>query len=169
MYERKGKSKASRCQPLYDRNFSVQPGVGVTDPIFSFIFPNFHNNQNNGCVYNITFIFDRCHHSWAAKTPGKYERGWKYLTYTCAKSKFPITEKLTNGAYRHPWRPVIHWGPPGVWLRVYDIPKWQFMWNMYRLYGHVVLFYLCSCFNGKYFLQHWSSVRQIPRSSRIAT
>ena len=32
------------------------------------------------------------------QVPGKYEHDWKYLTYTFAKSKFPVTEKLTNGA-----------------------------------------------------------------------
>ena len=44
------------------------------------------------------FTFDRCHRSLAAETPGKYERPWKYLTYAFAISKFPVTEKLTNGA-----------------------------------------------------------------------
>ena len=44
------------------------------------------------------FIFDRCHHSWAAETPDKYERNLKYLTYVFDKSKFPVTEKSTNGA-----------------------------------------------------------------------
>ena len=36
--------------------------------------------------------------SWAVETPGKYEHDWKCLTYTFAKSKFLVTEKLTNGA-----------------------------------------------------------------------
>ena len=39
-----------------------------------------------------------CHRSWAAETPGKYEHDWNYLTHTFAKSKFPVTEKLANGA-----------------------------------------------------------------------
>ena len=43
-------------------------------------------------------MFDRCHRSWAVVTPDKYERDWKYLTYTFAQSKFPVTEKLANGA-----------------------------------------------------------------------
>ena len=49
-------------------------------------------------MYDINFIFGRCHRSWAAETPGKYEHDWKYLPYTFAKSNFPITEKLTNWA-----------------------------------------------------------------------
>ena len=44
------------------------------------------------------FIFYRCHRSWAAETQNKCERDWKYLNYTCAKSKLPVMEKLTNGA-----------------------------------------------------------------------
>ena len=51
-----------------------------------------------GYLYDIKFIFVRCHHSWAAETPGKYEHDWNYLTYTFVKSKFPVTEKLANGA-----------------------------------------------------------------------
>ena len=45
----------------------------------------------------MTFIFDRCHRIWAAETPVKYERDLKYMTYYCDKSKFSVTEKLTNG------------------------------------------------------------------------
>ena len=75
-------------------------GVGVTKPIFSvplfsLFFPN---DQNSGYLYDIKFIFGRCHRSWAAETPGKYEHDWNYLTYAFAKSKFPVTEKLANGA-----------------------------------------------------------------------
>ena len=46
----------------------------------------------------MTFIFDRCHRSWAAETPAKYERDLKYVIYYCDKSKFSVTDKLTNGA-----------------------------------------------------------------------
>ena len=44
------------------------------------------------------FMFDGCHHSWAAEILDKYENDWKYLTYVFAKSKFPVTEKLRNRA-----------------------------------------------------------------------
>ena len=64
----------------------------------SVIFPNFPNDENSGYLNDIKLIFGRCHRSWAAETPGKYEHDWKYLTYNFAKSKFPVTEKLTNGA-----------------------------------------------------------------------
>ena len=77
-----------------------QPGVGVTKPIisvplFSQLFPN---HENSDYLNDIKFIFGRCHRSWAAETPGNYEHDWKYLTYTFTKSKFPVTEKLRNGA-----------------------------------------------------------------------
>ena len=58
----------------------------------------FENNENTGYPCDVTFIFDRCHRSWAAETPDKYECDWKYLNYTSAKSKFLVTEKLTNEA-----------------------------------------------------------------------
>ena len=49
-------------------------------------------------MYDIQFTFGRYHRSWAAETPGKYDHDWNYLAYTFAKSKFPVTEKLANGA-----------------------------------------------------------------------
>ena len=50
-------------------------------------------------LYSIIFCFLYLNNgSWAAETPGKYEHDWNYLTYTFAKSKFPVTEKLANGA-----------------------------------------------------------------------
>ena len=80
------------------KNGRVQ-GVGVTKLIFSVpLFSQFFRMIKT--LHDIKFIFDRCHHSWAVETPAKYEHDWKYmyLTYTFAKSKFPVTEKLTNGA-----------------------------------------------------------------------
>ena len=47
-------------------------------------------------MYEITFIFDGGHRSWAAETPYKYERDWKYLTYSFAIPNFRVTEKLTK-------------------------------------------------------------------------
>ena len=74
-------------------------GVGRYSQLSQFrYFPIFHNNQNNGYLYDITFISDRCHRTWAAETPDKYKRDRKYLTYTFAKSKFHVNEKLTNEA-----------------------------------------------------------------------
>ena len=90
--------------------FQGMPGVGVTKHIFSVPLFSlfFQDDQNTGYLYDITFIFDRCRRSWAAETPDKYERYWKYLSYTFVKSKFSVTEKLTNGALvtPHPWTPV---------------------------------------------------------------
>ena len=59
--------------------------------------PIFQNNQTTDCLYDITLIFDRCSHSSAEEIPDKYECIWKYVIYTFAKSKFPTTEKWTNG------------------------------------------------------------------------
>ena len=39
-----------------------------------------------------------CHRSWAAKTPIIFERDQNDLSFTFAKSKFPVTEKLVNEA-----------------------------------------------------------------------
>ena len=71
----------------------------------SVIILIFRNDQNTGYLYNIMFIFDRCHHRWAAETPGKCERDLKYLTYTFAESKFPATERLTD-SFTNP--PPLH-------------------------------------------------------------
>ena len=87
-------------------------GVGVTKPIFSVpLFSHFFpNDQNSGYLYDIKFIFDRCHCSWAVETPGKYEHDWNYLTYTFAKSRFPVTEKLTKRGFSnpHPWSQLCY-------------------------------------------------------------
>ena len=68
----------------------------------SVIFPIFPNDQNSGNLYDIKFIFGRCHRSWAAETSGKCEHDWNYLNYTFAKSTFSVTEKLANGALATP-------------------------------------------------------------------
>ena len=89
----------------------VQGGGYSANFLRSVIFTIFPNYQNSGYLCDITFIFVRCHRSWAAETPGKYEHIWNYLTYTFAKSKFSVTEKLANGALVTPtpiW--VRGWG-----------------------------------------------------------
>ena len=64
----------------------------------SVIFQIIHNHQNADYLYSIPFISDRCHCSWVAVTLDKFECDLRYLTYTFAKSKFPIMKKLTKGA-----------------------------------------------------------------------
>ena len=95
----------------------LSPGVGVTKPIFSvpLFSKNFQNDQNSDCLYGIMFIFERCNRSWAAGTPGKYEHDWKYRTYSFAESKFPATEKLTNGVLVTP-------APGYVYMRQWTEP-----------------------------------------------
>ena len=44
------------------------------------------------------FIFDRCHRSWAAVTPTKYECDANNITGTLARSNILLPEKLTNTA-----------------------------------------------------------------------
>ena len=68
-------------------------GDGKTNFISS-LFLIVRSHKNFGNLYDITFISDRCHHSWAVATPGRYERDKRNLSYTFA---IPITEKLTNG------------------------------------------------------------------------
>ena len=81
----------------------LSPGVGVTGPIFSVpLFFQFFRIIKTLYLHDITLLFDRCHRSWAAGAPDKYECDWKYLTYTFAKSKSPVTEKSTNGAFGTP-------------------------------------------------------------------
>ena len=58
----------------------------------------FSEKWNTGFLYDIKFLFNRCHRSWDAETPDKYEGDWKILAYTFATSKFLVTEKFTNGA-----------------------------------------------------------------------
>ena len=82
-----------------------QSGVGVTKRIFSVILPSFQNDQNTGYRYRITLIFDRCHHSWAAETPDKYERDWKYLSYNFCWMKISRNGEINERGFRnpHPW------------------------------------------------------------------
>ena len=51
----------------------LKVGSYWTNFLRSAIFPSFHNYQNIGCLYNITFIFGRCRRTWVVETPGKYE------------------------------------------------------------------------------------------------
>ena len=83
-------------------------------------FPIISELWNAGHPYDITFIFDRCHRSSAAETPDNYERNLRYLTYTFAKSWFPVTEKLTNGALVNPTPGLItiHNNAGNVWNNV---------------------------------------------------
>ena len=103
------------------------------------IFPIFQNDQNTDNLYDITFIFDGCHRSWAAETLDKFERDWKYLTYTFAESKFFVTKTLTNGALVTP-TPVINAFP---W---YDV----IMTYSFEVHngGHESPFYYTIKFNG---------------------
>ena len=82
-------------------------GGVINNFLCSVIFPNFPNDHNSAYLHDIKFIFGRCHRSHAAETPGKYEHDWRYVAYAFAKSKFPVTEKLTNGALVTP-TPGMH-------------------------------------------------------------
>ena len=68
-----------------------RPGVGVTKPIFSIpLFSRFFRIIKT----HVTYMISRSY-----LTPGKYEHDLRYLAYTFTKSNFPVTEKLTNGAF----------------------------------------------------------------------
>ena len=55
-------------------------------------------------------MFDRCHRSWAAETPDKYQRDWMYLTYTFATIKISrngeIKERISSNP--HPRSYQVH-------------------------------------------------------------
>ena len=96
------------------------PGVGITKPIFSVpSFSQFFRMIKTVviCMILSSYLAGVTHRSSAAVTPGKCEHDWNYLTYTFAKSKFPVTEKLPNGALVTP-PPAPHkalcvsWGCP---------------------------------------------------------
>ena len=89
-----------------------KPGVGVTKPIFSvLLFSHFSRmiKTVSGYLYDIKFIFGRCHRSWAAATPGKYEHDWKYLKYTFAKSKISRNGEINERSFSNP-HPCPLWG-----------------------------------------------------------
>ena len=70
-------------------------------------FPLFHYFLNFSALskcwlLNIMFIIDRCHRSWAAETPVKYECDLKNLIGTFAWLKILLAEKLMNGALETP-------------------------------------------------------------------
>ena len=121
---------------LFTRGFAGQTRGGAYYANFlrSVIFPFFPNDQNSGYLYDIKFIFGRCHRSWAAETPGKYEHDWNYLTYTYAKSKFPVMEKLANRALVTPvpawWGIVQRWCCP--WKHNKIISQFE-LWLNYDL------------------------------------
>ena len=78
--------KLSYCNwGLQNQFFSV--------PIFSTIL----DSSKLICLLNITFIFDRCHCSWALVTHVKYECDSKHVTYTFATRNLSLTIKLTQG------------------------------------------------------------------------
>ena len=57
--------------PLWE---SIYQGWGLLSQFSPFrFFSFFSNDQNSGYLYDIKFVFGRCHHSCAAETPGKYE------------------------------------------------------------------------------------------------
>ena len=74
-------------QPRPWWQYSSSPGdwgvksMVLTKPVCSVVmFTLFCIIQNTGLLLNIMLIFDRCHHSWAAVTPFKYEHDWKNVT-----------------------------------------------------------------------------------------
>ena len=44
----------------------------VSQFLWSAIFPIFQTDQNTDYLYDTTFIFDRCHPSWAVEKTDKY-------------------------------------------------------------------------------------------------
>ena len=83
----------------------ISPDVVLLNQFSPFRnFPKFSALWNTSCLYNITFILDRCNRSSVAETPDKYESDLKYSTYTFVKSNIPVTMELTNRALVPPTR-----------------------------------------------------------------
>ena len=54
--------------------FGTVQGWGCyTNFLRSVIFLNFQIHQNTSYLYDIMYIFDKCHRIWGAETSGKYD------------------------------------------------------------------------------------------------
>ena len=82
-------------------------GGHYTNFTIPWFFSTFQNYRNIHYLMNITFIFDRCHCSWAAVTPVKYECDSKDLTGIFAKAGKSLTNK--NGALVTPTLESLVW------------------------------------------------------------
>ena len=67
-----------------------------------FVFNFYYNQPNKSHLFEITFIFGRCHCSLAAVTPVEYECDSTHTTDTFAKAKMSLTEKSTDISHPHP-------------------------------------------------------------------
>ena len=66
-------------------------------------FHYFHQWQNTGNLLNITFIFDRCCHSWAVATPIKYESDlFKEIIGYFHKIKYLINGDINKPSFSCP-------------------------------------------------------------------
>ena len=83
-------------------------GVGVTRDISAIgnFLHYFQRYKNTFYLLIIMFIFVRCHRSYAALTPVKYEHDLKNLTRDFILSETYVTKKITNGALVPP-TPVV--------------------------------------------------------------
>ena len=113
----RGHLKTNNFDIQFHWNMTIekQPRLVVTLPAsieFDSLFSLFLNHQKTGYLFNTTFIFAGCHSSWAAETPGKYERDKKYLSYTFPKSNLPIT-KLTDESLV---TPTLDWFLIGIFM-----------------------------------------------------
>ena len=70
--------------------------MGVTKPISSFVIFFSISESQKCCLWNIAFIFDRCHRSLAAATPVKYKSEPTYLMYTFVSFCLPIPNGENN-------------------------------------------------------------------------
>ena len=89
--------QAIQTPPHYAVTVMVWSGGYKANFLRSAIFRFFQHCQTTRKLLNITFIFGRCRRSSAAVTPVKYGCDSKNLTCTFARSKFLLTEKITNG------------------------------------------------------------------------
>ena len=92
-------SESTVDQPIFNQlhipTASMYTG-GVTKPIVSVpLFSQFLRMLKTlaTCMISRSYLTGVS----SAVTPDKYENDWKYLTYNFVQSKFPVTERITNG------------------------------------------------------------------------
>ena len=100
-------------------------------------FHYFHQWQNTGNLLNITFIFDRCRHSWAVATPIRYESDlFKEIFWYFHKIKYFLNKEINKRRFSSPHpRSIIHLLTPSNFVESvkkcwYQI-KWSVAWITY--------------------------------------
>ena len=110
--------------------------VGIVQDIQVY-FPFFFEYQNTDYLLDITFIFDRCHHSIAVATPVKYECDSQDPRGTCENLELHIRAKLMKGGLvlqPQLWPAETAWLAHTKWKIIFIIKKdTATLWNFQHL------------------------------------